>query len=137
MSTAARGGLSFKQTGDATLEIQIAGAWRLRGGLPSADLVQRQLESAPQVRQIAFEARELTSWDSSVLTFLVELSEDCRQCGINVDRGGLPAGVQRLLNLAEKWCRKKKARVKKPQKHHFSNGWAIAPSAPAPLSARC
>ena len=110
MSTAARGGLSFKQTGDATLEIQIAGAWRLRGGLPSAALVQRQLESAPQVRQIAFEARELTSWDSSVLTFLVELSEDCRRRGINVDRAGLPAGVQRLLNLAEAVPEKKGAR---------------------------
>lgn len=110
MSTAARGGLSFKQTGDATLEIQIAGAWRLRGGLPSADLVQRQLESAPQVREIAFEARELTSWDSSVLTFLVELSEDCRRRGINVNRAGLPAGVQRLLNLAEAVPEKKGAR---------------------------
>ena len=110
MSTAARGGLSFKQTGDATLEIQIAGAWRLRGGLPSAALVQRQLESAPQVRQIAFEARELTSWDSSVLTFLVELSEDCRRRGINVNRAGLPAGVQRLLNLAEAVPEKKGAR---------------------------
>lgn len=110
MSTAARGGLSFKQTGDATLEIQIAGAWRLRGGLPSAALVQRQLESAPQVREIAFEARELTSWDSSVLTFLVELSEDCRRRGINVNRAGLPAGVQRLLNLAEAVPEKKGAR---------------------------
>jgi phospholipid/cholesterol/gamma-HCH transport system permease protein len=110
MSTAARGGLSFKQTADATLEIQIAGAWRLRGGLPSAALVQRQLESAPQVRQIAFEARELSSWDSSVLTFLVELSEDCRRRGINVNRAGLPAGVQRLLNLAEAVPEKKGAR---------------------------
>ena len=110
MSTAARGGLSFKQTGDGTLEIQIAGAWRLRGGLPSAALVQRQLESAPQVRQIAFEARELTSWDSSVLTFLVELSEYCRRNGINLDRAGLPAGVQRLLNLAEAVPEKKGAR---------------------------
>jgi len=101
--------VSFQRSGEAIL-IRLSGAWRLRGGLPSATLVQRELESSPQVRGVALEARELTSWDSSVLTFLVEVSELCRQRGIQMDRAGLPAGVRRLLELAEAVPEKKGAR---------------------------
>src|SRR5262252_7411740 len=101
--------VSFQRSGEAIL-IRLSGVWRLRGGLPSATLVQRELESSPQVRGVALEARELTSWDSSVLTFLVEVSELCRQRGIQMDRTGLPAGVRRLLELAEAVPEKKGAR---------------------------
>jgi phospholipid/cholesterol/gamma-HCH transport system permease protein len=105
-----QGTLSFKQTDDATLEVQLAGAWRLRGGLPSAALVKRELESAPNVRHIGFEARALASWDSSILAFLVEVSELCRIRGIDMDRTTLPSGLRRLLDLAEAVPEKKGAR---------------------------
>ncbi len=107
---AEQGTLSFKQTDDATLEVHLAGAWRLRGGLPSAALIKRELESAPTMRHIGFEARALTSWDSSVLAFLVEVSELCRIRGIDMDRTGLPSGLRRLLDLAEAVPEKKGAR---------------------------
>ena len=83
------------QTGDASLEVKLAGAWRLRGGLPSAALLQRELESAPQVKKVAFESRELSSWDSSVLAFLVEVSELCRKRGIRFEPGpwSYPGGL--------------------------------------------
>jgi phospholipid/cholesterol/gamma-HCH transport system permease protein len=110
MSSTVEGNLSFMQTGDASLDVRLAGAWRLRGGLPSASLLQRELESTPNVKTIAFDARELNSWDSSVLTFLVEVSELCHRRGINMDRAGLPAGVRRLLDLAEAVPEKKGAR---------------------------
>jgi phospholipid/cholesterol/gamma-HCH transport system permease protein len=107
---AEQGTLSFKQTGDATLEVHLTGAWRLRGGLPSAALVKRELESAPSLRHIGFEARTLTSWDSSVLAFLVEVSKLCRIRGIDMDRTSLPSGLRRLLDLAEAVPEKKGAR---------------------------
>ncbi len=87
------GQVSFQRTADATLLVRFSGRWRLRGGLPSASLIERELGPAPKVTDIAFEARELTAWDSSLLTFLVEVSELCRQRGIKMDRTGLPAGV--------------------------------------------
>ena len=102
--------ISFQRGDDTTLLVRFSGAWRLRGGLPSASLVDRELQSAAQVRGVAFETKELISWDSSVLAFLVELSELCRQRGINMDRAGLPAGVRRLLHLAEAVPEKKGAR---------------------------
>jgi phospholipid/cholesterol/gamma-HCH transport system permease protein len=110
MKMANEGGLSIMQTGDACLEVKLAGAWRLRGGLPSASLLERELEAAPQLKNVAFEAGELISWDSSVLAFLVDVSELCRQRRINMDPAGLPAGVRRLLALAEAVPEKKGAR---------------------------
>ena len=62
------------------------------------------------LKGIAFDSHELKSWDSSVLTFLVELSELCGQRGISIDRQGLPAGVQKLLALAEAVPERKGAR---------------------------
>ena len=121
-----QGTLSFKQTGDATLEVQLAGAWRLRGGLPSAALVKRELESAPSVRHIGFEARALASWDSSVLAFLVEVSELCRIRGIDMDRTTLPSGLRRLLDLAEA-VPEKKARAKRLWRRLFLNALATPP----------
>jgi hypothetical protein len=66
MKSTTEGGLSFMQTGDASLEVRLEGAWRLRGGLPSASLLERELESAPQVKSVAFEAGELVSWEQAL-----------------------------------------------------------------------
>lgn len=102
--------LSFDLPGESTLKVHLRGTWRLRGGLPSAASFEQELESARQVRGISFDAHELIAWDSSVLTFLVEVSELCRQRSIAVDREGLPVGVKKLLALAEAVPERKGAR---------------------------
>ena len=102
--------VSFQRADDATLQVRFSGAWRLRGGFPSASLLQRELELVPMVKNIAFESKELSSWDSSVLAFLVEVSDLCRKRGIDMDRTSLPSGLRRLLELAEAVPEKKGAR---------------------------
>jgi phospholipid/cholesterol/gamma-HCH transport system permease protein len=105
---AQEGQVSFQRGADATLLVRFSGRWRLGGGLPSVSLIERELE--PKVKNIAFDARDLTSWDSSVLTFLVEVAELCRRREIKMDRAGLPGGLGRLLQLAEAVPEKKGAR---------------------------
>ena len=105
-----QGRLSFIQAQDGTLVIRLVGAWSLKAGIPSAADVQGQVALTGISRGVAFDARELTAWDSSVLTFLVEVSELCRQRGILMDREGLPVGVQKLLALAEAVPERKGAR---------------------------
>jgi phospholipid/cholesterol/gamma-HCH transport system permease protein len=105
-----QGRLSFIQAQDGTLVIRLVGAWNLRAGIPSAADVQSRVATTGISRGVAFDARELTSWDSSVLTFLVEVSELCRQRSIPMDREGLPVGVQKLLALAEAVPERKGAR---------------------------
>ncbi len=72
--------------------------------------MRQELERAPRPAGLAFDAQSLTTWDSSVLTFLVAVSALCRQHGIPTDRAGLPAGLRRLLELAEAVSERKGAR---------------------------
>jgi len=102
--------LTFKPSGVDSLEVGLAGAWRLRGGLPSASLLQRELDAAPRIKTVGFDTKDLQSWDSGVLAFLVDVSALCRQRGIQMDRAGLPSGLHRLLDLAEAVPEKKGAR---------------------------
>lgn len=92
--------VSFQRSGDAIL-VRLSGAWRLRGGMSTEARVQEELTRAPQPARVGFEAQSLTHWDSSILVFLTNVSALCRQHGIAMDRAGLPAGVRRLLELAE------------------------------------
>jgi phospholipid/cholesterol/gamma-HCH transport system permease protein len=105
-----QGRLSLIEAQDGTLVIRLVGIWSLKTGIPSAADIQGRVTSAGISRRVAFDTRELTSWDSSVLTFLVEISELCRQRGITMDREGLPLGVQKLLALAEAVPERKGAR---------------------------
>ena len=118
-----QGGLSFIQAQDGTLVIRLVGAWSLRAGIPSAADVQGQVASTGISRRVAFDSRELTSWDSSVLTFLVEVSELCRQRGIPMDREGLPVGVQKLLALAEAVPERKGARKEVTEASFLERTW--------------
>jgi len=94
------GDISISRASDSTLVIRLAGRWQLASGLPSSEAISRELaESAP--RTVAFDTRELRDWDSAVVTFLAGVAELCRASGIAMDRRGLPAGVARLLELAE------------------------------------
>jgi phospholipid/cholesterol/gamma-HCH transport system permease protein len=102
--------LSFIQGQDGTLVIRLVGVWSLRRGIPSATDVQGQAATTGNWQRVAFDAGELTSWDSSVVTFLVKVAELCRQRGIPMDREGLPMGVRKLLDLAEAVPERKGAR---------------------------
>lgn len=92
-------GISFEHA-ESSLLIRVSGAWQLSREIPSTDAVGRELQSR-EVRRIAFDARGITRWDSSLLTFAAKLIDLCRAHEITVDRTGLPAGVQGLLELAE------------------------------------
>ena len=92
------GTLSFDQAANDTLVIRLGGSWSLRSAHPPVSEVERQVASASR---IAFDARELQGWDSSILTFLTKVTELCRQQETAMDRSGLPPGIRRMLELAE------------------------------------
>jgi phospholipid/cholesterol/gamma-HCH transport system permease protein len=96
----ARGEMSMDQPSADTLKVILSGDWKLGGDLPGADKVQQRLEDGPGVRNLVFETRELTSWDSGLLTFLMNVGTLCSRQKILLNRDGLPPGAQRLLALA-------------------------------------
>ncbi len=94
------GDISVERADDATLVVHLRGSWQLENGLPPVEPVEREL-SAAKAKKLTFDTRELRDWDSALVSFLEKVREICRQSGTTVDAGGLPAGVQRLLRLAE------------------------------------
>ena len=83
-----------------TLRLQLSGSWCVSRRLPAAADVERELEARRGVRRIVIDARDLTGWDSGLLTFLRRLDGFAHRMGLETDRSGLPDGVRRLLRLA-------------------------------------
>jgi phospholipid/cholesterol/gamma-HCH transport system permease protein len=96
----ARGEMIMEQPAADTLRLILSGDWKLGGDLPGADMVRQRLEGRPAVRNLVFDTRELTSWDSGLLTFLMNLGALCSRQKILLNRDGLPQGARRLLELA-------------------------------------
>jgi phospholipid/cholesterol/gamma-HCH transport system permease protein len=80
--------------------VRLVGHWTIRAGAPVVTEVYQQLDASPPVQRLAFEAQELTGWDSRLLTFLRQVMEASTQRQIVVDQQGLPDGIRRLLGLA-------------------------------------
>ncbi len=86
---------------EGTLVVRLAGDWRMRRGIPSAEPLELELTGTRRPRVIVFDSSGVGEWDMGILTFLIRVKDASSQHGIEVDRSGLPSGVQRLLALAE------------------------------------
>jgi phospholipid/cholesterol/gamma-HCH transport system permease protein len=93
--------LEVVRDGDGAVTLRLAGDWLLTRSKPAAEELTPALADGPEPRTVRFDASRLGEWDSGILTFLVRLAGLCRERGIELDRSGLPAGIQRLLSLAE------------------------------------
>lgn len=82
------------------LRLRLAGTWTVHAHTASIAAIARGIESRPPA-QLTFDAQDLESWDSALLTFVVRIEGTCATKSVPVDRSGLPEGVRRLLALAE------------------------------------
>ncbi len=92
--------LDLSQAAAGLLRVRLAGAWRIADGLPSADEVRGALRGLAGKPRIAFDSTDIASWDSALVTFVVQLLSLGREAGAAVDLGGLPEGLRRLVSLA-------------------------------------
>lgn len=83
----------------AGLLIRLAGCWRVDATPAALDPLWRALQH-PGGGRLRFDAAGIEAWDSTLLTALLRIERDGAAAGIEVDRSGLPEGVQRLLKLA-------------------------------------
>jgi phospholipid/cholesterol/gamma-HCH transport system permease protein len=81
--------------------VRVSGAWHLRHGMPLAASIEPALTAGAPPPQIAVDATGVTGWDSSLVSFLVGLTEICHARQIPLNRDGLPPGLSRLIELAE------------------------------------
>jgi phospholipid/cholesterol/gamma-HCH transport system permease protein len=85
---------------DGVVTLHLAGPWSLQGSLPRAREIESQLPASGSAGTLQFEAGELGTWDTSLLTFLISVEKIAKARGMTIDRAGLPSGIGRLLDLA-------------------------------------
>ena len=102
------------------LRVKISGNWKLGTKLPSASQVQKKIESIGSIRRVEFYTENLTYWDSSLLTFLMKISDYCASNRLTFVKDGLPEGVQKLIALATAVPERKGARRETRRDPFFS-----------------
>lgn len=102
--------LSYSRATDGTLVLELTGSWTLQGHPPSADEVRKRIESETTVQKLDFDTREVTGWDSGLLVFVLNVRKICVGKDIDMDVGGLPTGVRKLIDLAAAVPERKGAR---------------------------
>ena len=85
---------------DGTLRVALRGDWKRARGIPASRGVLQQLETAPRPQRVVLESGLLAGWDSGLLTFLLAVVGRCAELGVEIERAGLPRGVERLVALA-------------------------------------
>lgn len=100
-ATPGGGELGYERVAHDTLCLRLAGTWSIHTPFPGLSAIQPQLETAPPLQHLTFDTQALRGWDSTLVTFLLQLQDLCTQRHIAVDWRGLPPGVQRLLALAK------------------------------------
>jgi len=96
---------------DGTLVIRLAGHWSLRAGLPSTRAVEDALARGPKPAAVAFDAKDLTAWDSAAVTIVDRIGRLCAGVGVHVRSDELPDGLKRILALADAVPEKEGARA--------------------------
>jgi phospholipid/cholesterol/gamma-HCH transport system permease protein len=92
--------LELRRVGPHGLELRLTGGWTAGARIPSPEAVLSQLGAPPAPRALSFDCQALADWDSILLTFLLKILGACEERGLEADRGGLPAGVRGMLELA-------------------------------------
>ena len=82
------------------VDMIVSGDWQLADGLQRAERVQWPGRCEQFIRQLGFRDAGLRGWDSTLLTFVLDLKSACAARGIAFDPSGLPDGVRRLVELA-------------------------------------
>ena len=92
--------LSLARHDKGILIVRLSGRWHMGEPVPSEGVILEALESEPRPKGIAFDAKRITEWDSSLLTFLIKVIHQCNKKRIRTGIKGLPQGAQRLIALA-------------------------------------
>ncbi|MCK5529229.1 MAG: ABC transporter permease, partial [Kiritimatiellae bacterium] len=93
--------LRFTYSDNGVMVLHIEGDWILRSGMPDAGIVESELESRNDIKQLVFDISELGEWNSALLAFVVRLDGVCEKRKLKVDYSKLPEGVRGLLALAK------------------------------------
>ena len=85
--------LIFDYSAPKILRLKLSGDWQITAGPPAAGKVTAQLAIHTGLEQITFDVSETLKWDSALVSFLLQLSKECKHRNIRFTHEGLPQGV--------------------------------------------
>lgn len=85
---------------DDVLVVALGGDWEIERPTPRFDLLAGDLPSNGTVQSIGFDTSELGTWDSSLLTFLLQVMDHCTTHDLAFQSESLPDDIAGLLELA-------------------------------------
>ena len=92
-----------------TVRIVLSGRWKIQDGLPSVDHFLDRIHP-DAVDTALLEGHAIEGWDSSLLSFVLKMTQLLEKQNIRVDLSGLPDGARGLLSLARAVPERKGAR---------------------------
>jgi phospholipid/cholesterol/gamma-HCH transport system permease protein len=99
---------------DGGIVVRVSGVWHLQHGMPTAKSVEAQLATGGRPQRVSIDTSGLKEWDSSLISFLIGLDDLCVARKITFDRASLPAGLTRLIELAETVPENQDAKLRTP-----------------------
>jgi len=104
--------LKFDFTVKAALRLELSGEWLIFSGVPSLSAIRQQLYAHADINKITFNVDKDFKWDTSFVTFLIDLSQECSKRGISLELDGLPQQAVKLLEISLRLRQKPISRVK-------------------------
>jgi len=101
----------WDRSGGGVLTLHLGGRWRIGEKIPPpAEVLEALRVPDLRPRRIAFETGQLQEWDSVLLASVLPILDQAETEGIPLDRGGLPPGLARMLEMARAVPERKGAR---------------------------
>ena len=82
------------------LVLAISGDWKIEQTTPRFDRLVGELPANGTLQSVEFETTELGAWDSSLLTFLLQIMDHCEAKNLAFRSESLPGEISGLLKLA-------------------------------------
>ena len=75
----------FTRPAEWEMRLSLEGDWTHGHRPVTEDDIRRELEAGPAVKLLSFDGRQLGSWDSGLLTFLLKVRNFCAERGTGLD----------------------------------------------------
>lgn len=92
--------IRVRRDGDELLTVEVAGDWRMRRGLPGAEVVEKELQQQAPPRTMGFDLTGLGGWNSGLVSFVLKCHESCKRHQMRFADETLSPGLRQLVHLA-------------------------------------
>ena len=97
MSTAT---IALDNSTDGEVMVTLTGEWLLGNDLPGPDPILDRLRHTPKPDHLRFDTAELGTWDTGLITTIINIARSAQANDVTVDETGLPEGARKLIELA-------------------------------------